>query len=146
MVDDFENVTCVDGFPTIEAKRKGMFGFLVLDIVLKAFLARAVPASRHNGFNHRFFSADGTFIANFRLNLLKDVSTKLVSDVLLAGLGVGGKALDKFLKVHIIGKTVGYIGGGSCFLFLYGNGFVTGQDGMATGLAETKDLGEDCSI
>ena len=84
MMDDFEYVTLVDGFSAVKAARKFVFIFLMLDILEETFLTGAVPASCHDRFNHGFFATDWTFVAGFCLDLLEDMSTILVRDVLLS--------------------------------------------------------------
>lgn len=84
MVDDFEYVTLVDGFPAAETEGEGMLGFLVLDVVQETLLAGAMPATGHRRLDHRFFGADGAFVSDLGLDLLKHMRTEFVRDVLLA--------------------------------------------------------------
>ena len=83
VVDYFEDVALVDGFAAGEAAWKFVLGFLVLDILLKALFARAVPAACYCRFDHGLLGANGAFVAYFVLDLLEDVGAEFLGHVLI---------------------------------------------------------------
>ena len=101
VVDDLEDVSLVNGFSTIEAKRKHVLIFLMLDVVQETLLAGAVPTAGYGGLEHGPFGADWAFVVGFSLYLLQNVGSIFIRDVLLPG--VRGEAFDQLLEVHVIG-------------------------------------------
>lgn len=142
VVDNFKNVSLVDGFSAIEAEGKGVLGFLMLDVVEKTFLAGAMPTAGDRSLHHRFLGADRAFVADFGLYLLQNVSAEFVGNVLLSRIGVGGESLNEFLEVHVISQAIGYVRSRGCFFLFCGDGFVPGKNWMAARLAETENLGK----